>query len=65
LADYGVESYDIGSGFGHFGIAVEDVRIYLYICSFSVVEIQYYASRCDVGILLSVAKQRYLSISYE
>ena len=25
LADYGVESYDIGTAFGHFGIAVEDV----------------------------------------
>lgn len=25
LADYGVESYNIGTGFGHFGIAVEDV----------------------------------------
>ena len=25
LADYGVESYDIGTGFGHFGIAVDDV----------------------------------------
>ncbi|KAF6994170.1 hypothetical protein CFC21_010936 [Triticum aestivum] len=24
--NYGVESYDIGSGFGHFGIAVEDLR---------------------------------------
>lgn len=23
--NYGVESYDIGSGFGHFGIAVDDV----------------------------------------
>ena len=50
FADYGVESYDIGSGFGHFGIAVEDVRIYLCICSFSVVEIQYYASQCYLVI---------------
>lgn len=25
LADYGVDKYDIGTGFGHFGIAVEDV----------------------------------------
>ncbi len=25
LPDYGVEKYDIGAGFGHFGIAVEDV----------------------------------------
>jgi hypothetical protein len=25
LADYGVDKYDIGDGFGHFGIAVEDV----------------------------------------
>ena len=23
--DYGVDKYDIGSGFGHFGVAVEDV----------------------------------------
>jgi hypothetical protein len=29
--DYGVEEYDIGEGFGHFGIAVEDVSgCYLY-----------------------------------
>ncbi|KAK4340801.1 hypothetical protein RND71_039302 [Anisodus tanguticus] len=25
LSDYGVDKYDIGTGFGHFGIAVEDV----------------------------------------
>lgn len=25
LPDYGVNKYDIGTGFGHFGIAVEDV----------------------------------------
>lgn len=25
LQDYGVDKYDIGAGFGHFGIAVEDV----------------------------------------
>jgi hypothetical protein len=25
-----VESYDIGTGFGHFGIAVEDVSLYFY-----------------------------------
>lgn len=30
LADYGVDKYDIGAGFGHFGIAVEDVRFYLF-----------------------------------
>lgn len=24
--DYGVDKYDIGTGFGHFGLAVEDVR---------------------------------------
>ena len=28
LADYGVDKYDIGTGFGHFGIAVEDVSSY-------------------------------------
>ena len=27
LSDYEVDKYDIGTGFGHFGIAVEDVRI--------------------------------------
>lgn len=26
FTDYGVDKYDIGEGFGHFGIAVEDVR---------------------------------------
>ena len=25
ILDYGVDKYDIGTGFGHFGIAVEDV----------------------------------------
>ncbi|RRT57781.1 hypothetical protein B296_00041860 [Ensete ventricosum] len=31
MADYGVDKYDIGTGFGHFGIAVEDVRlIFMY-----------------------------------
>ena len=25
LSDYGVDKYDIGTAFGHFGIAVEDV----------------------------------------
>lgn len=25
FSDYGVDKYDIGTGFGHFGIAVEDV----------------------------------------
>jgi hypothetical protein len=30
LADYGVESYNIGTGFGHFGIAVEDVSFYIF-----------------------------------
>lgn len=25
LSDYGVDKYDIGTGFGHFGIAIEDV----------------------------------------
>lgn len=25
ITDYGVDNYDIGSGFGHFGVAVEDV----------------------------------------
>lgn len=25
MADYGVDKCDIGTGFGHFGIAVEDV----------------------------------------
>jgi len=26
LSDYGVTSYDIGDGFGHFAIATQDVR---------------------------------------
>lgn len=26
-SDYGVDKYDIGTGFGHFGIAVEDVSL--------------------------------------
>lgn len=26
LSDYGVSSYDVGDGFGHFGIATQDVR---------------------------------------
>jgi hypothetical protein len=25
IADYGVDKYNIGSGFGHFGIVAEDV----------------------------------------
>lgn len=25
VPDYGVDKYDIGTGFGHFGVAVEDV----------------------------------------
>lgn len=25
IPDYGVDKYDIGTGFGHFGIAVENV----------------------------------------
>lgn len=25
LVDYGVDKYNIGTGFGHFGIAAEDV----------------------------------------
>lgn len=28
LIDYGVDKYDIGSGFGHFAIATEDVSIF-------------------------------------
>lgn len=27
VPDYGVDKYDIGTGFGHFGIAVEDVSL--------------------------------------
>jgi hypothetical protein len=26
-ADYGVDKYDIGAGFGHFGIATDDVGL--------------------------------------
>lgn len=28
LIDYGVDKYNIGTGFGHFGIDVEDVSCY-------------------------------------
>ena len=28
IADYGVDNYDIGNGFGHFGVVVEDVSSY-------------------------------------
>lgn len=38
LPDYGVDQYDIGSGFGHFGIAVEDVSFFIR-CYISVKEI--------------------------
>ena len=27
FADYGVDKYDIDTGFGHFGIGVDDVRL--------------------------------------
>lgn len=27
FTDYGVDKYDIGAGFGHFGIAVDDVSL--------------------------------------
>jgi hypothetical protein len=29
FTDYGVTSYDIGEGFGHFAIATEDVSVIL------------------------------------
>lgn len=38
LPDYGVDQYDIGSGFGHFGIAVDDVSFFIR-CYISVKEI--------------------------
>lgn len=31
LPDYGVDKYDIGTGFGHFGIAVDDVSYYFFL----------------------------------
>jgi hypothetical protein len=34
LADYGVDKYDIGTGFGHFGIAVEDVSHITFLSFF-------------------------------
>lgn len=34
MTDYGVDKYDIGSGFGHFGVAVEDVSYYILIWSY-------------------------------
>ena len=30
VPDYGVDKYDIGTAFGHFGIAVEDVRSFVW-----------------------------------
>jgi hypothetical protein len=30
LADYGVVSNNIGTGFGHFGVAVDDVSFYIF-----------------------------------
>ena len=30
FTDYGVSSYDIGTGFGHFAIATQDVSLILY-----------------------------------
>ena len=29
---YGVDKYDIGAGFGHFGIAVDDVSLLVLMC---------------------------------
>ena len=36
VSDYGVEKYNLGSGFGHFGIAVEDVSLHSHVkmCKF-------------------------------
>ena len=31
LPDYEVDKYDIGSGFGHFGIAVDNVRLISFL----------------------------------
>lgn len=31
VADYGVNKYDIGTGFGHFGVAVADVSFLGYL----------------------------------
>jgi hypothetical protein len=30
FADYGVDKYDIGAGFGHFGVGVDDVRLQIW-----------------------------------
>jgi hypothetical protein len=46
LADYGVESYDIGTAFGHFGIAVDDVSsklISLWTFSVLLTDVQFSA----------------------
>ena len=34
VADFGVDKYDIGTGFGHFGVAVEDVSSLKFIWHF-------------------------------
>ena len=30
ISDFGVDNYDIGTGFGHFGVAVDDVSSYFF-----------------------------------
>lgn len=47
FSDYGVDKYDIGAGFGHFGIAVEDVRF----CS-DLLEICVYLMRLYNSVLI-------------
>lgn len=37
FTDYGVTSYDIGTGFGHFAIASQDVSIILHYLSKSII----------------------------
>lgn len=55
FSDYGVDKYDIGAGFGHFGIAVDDVSLYdLYMnCCPSFFETVFYVSRFYTNFITS------------
>lgn len=46
FADYGVDKYDIGTGFGHFGIAVEDVSTCAWISFLRLIVTGLYCMTC-------------------
>lgn len=50
MLDYGVDKYDIGTGFGHFGIAVEDVSSYRKPISFSLYLLQINYNSFDTAL---------------